>query len=168
MRVGIGFDVHRLVEGRRLFLGGVEIPHPKGLLGHSDGDVLIHAVADAILGAMAEEDIGTHFPDSDENLKGMESSRILRKVREIVEARGLEVVNIDAVVAAQEPKIAPHRERIRKSLAGLLNMDEKRVGVRGKTTEGLGFTGRKEGIAVWAVALVQEKAAENEMAWKGM
>ncbi len=168
MRVGIGYDVHRLVEGRRLFLGGVEIPHSKGLLGHSDGDVLIHAVADAILGAMGEDDIGTHFPDSDENLKGMESSRILLKVVELAEERGFEVVNIDAVIAAQEPKVAPHRERIRKNLAGLLNIDEKRVGIKGKTTEGLGFTGRKEGIAVWAVALVQEKTTDNEMAWRGV
>jgi len=156
MRVGIGYDVHRLVEGRRLFLGGVEIPHDRGLLGHSDGDVLIHAISDAILGALSEDDIGTYFPDSDEDIKGIDSRKILSRVVEIMEGRGFRVANVDAVVVAQEPKIAPHREKIRKSLSGLLRVDDRRVSIKGKTTEGLGFVGRGEGIAVHAVALLEE------------
>jgi 2-C-methyl-D-erythritol 2,4-cyclodiphosphate synthase len=158
MRIGIGYDVHRLVTGRKLFLGGEEIPHSRGLLGHSDGDVLIHAVSDAILGALSEGDIGTHFPDSDENIKGIESRKILSRVVEIMAERGFAIVNVDAVVVAQEPKIATHREKIRKSLSGLLGVDEARVSIKGKTTEGLGFAGRGEGIAVHAVALLEEPA----------
>lgn len=156
MRVGIGYDVHPLVEGRKLFLGGIEIPYSKGLLGHSDGDVLIHAICDAILGAISEGDIGVHFPDSDESIRGINSIKILSYVMELVKKKGFKVVNIDAVIAAEEPKIHPHRELIRKNIAKILNVDIDMVGIKGKTKEGLGFVGKKEGIEVYAVALLEE------------
>jgi 2-C-methyl-D-erythritol 2,4-cyclodiphosphate synthase len=156
MRVGIGYDVHPLVEGRKLFLGGIEIPYSKGLSGHSDGDVLIHAICDAILGAISEGDIGVHFPDSDESIRGINSIKILSYVMELVKKKGFKVVNIDAVIAAEEPKIHPHRELIRKNIAKILNVDIDRVGIKGKTKEGLGFVGKKEGIEVYAVALLEE------------
>ncbi|MCX5802170.1 MAG: 2-C-methyl-D-erythritol 2,4-cyclodiphosphate synthase [Proteobacteria bacterium] len=156
MRVGIGYDVHPLVEGRKLFLGGIEIPYSKGLLGHSDGDVLIHAICDAILGAISEGDIGVYFPDSDESIRGINSIKILSYVMELVKKKGVKVVNIDAVIAAEEPKIHPHRELIRKNIAKILNVDIDRVGIKGKTKEGLGFVGKKEGIEVYAVALLEE------------
>lgn len=156
MRIGIGYDVHRLVEGRRLFLGGVEVPFDKGLLGHSDGDVLIHAISDAILGAISEGDIGIHFPDSDESIKGIESVKILTHVRELARKKGYNIVNIDAVIITEEPKVSLYRERIKARLAEILEIDIASVSVKGKTTEGLGFTGRKEGIAVQAVALLEK------------
>lgn len=156
MKIGIGFDVHRLVEGRRLFLGGVEVPFYKGLLGHSDGDVLIHAICDAILGAISEGDIGVHFPDSDESLKGIESIKILAYVLELTKQKSYRVVNIDAVIIAEEPKVSPYREKIKARLAEVLEIDITSVSVKGKTAEGLGFTGRKEGIAVQAVALLEK------------
>jgi 2-C-methyl-D-erythritol 2,4-cyclodiphosphate synthase len=155
MRIGIGYDVHRLVEGRRLFLGGVEVPFNKGLLGHSDGDVLIHAICDAILGALSEGDIGVHFPDSDERIKGIESVKILAYVRELAKKKGYTIVNIDSVIITEEPKVSPYREKIRVKLAEILEMDIASVSIKGKTTEGLGFTGRKEGIAAQAVALLE-------------
>lgn len=156
MRVGIGYDVHRLVEGRELFLGGVNIPWGKGLLGHSDGDVLIHAICDALLGAMAEGDIGVHFPDSDMSLKGLDSTQILLFVCELMKKKGFKIANIDAVIVAEEPRIAPHRDRIRQRLADLLSVQVSSVSIKGKTTEGLGFAGRKEGIEAHAVALLEE------------
>lgn len=156
MRVGIGYDVHPLVEGKKLFLGGIEIPYSKGLLGHSDGDVLIHAICDAILGAISEGDIGVHFPDSDESIRGINSIKILSYVMELVKKKGFKVVNIDAVIAAEEPKIHPHRELIRKNIAKILNVDIDMVGIKGKTKEGLGFVGKKEGIEVYAVVLLEE------------
>jgi len=160
MRVGVGYDVHQLVEGRRLFLGGIEIPFYRGLLGHSDGDVLIHAVCDAILGAIGEGDIGTHFPDNDQSIKGIESTRILAHVASLARNKGYIVVNIDAVVAAQEPKIAPIRDKIRENLATTIGINMDRISIKGKTTEGLGFVGRKEGIEVYAVALLEEAGNE--------
>ena len=156
MRVGIGYDVHRLVGGRDLFLGGVKIPYEKGLLGHSDGDVLIHAVCDAILGAMSEGDIGVHFPDTDASTEGIRSTEILSYVGRLVEKKGFRIINIDSVVVAQEPKISPERARMREAMADLLGIDPGAVGIKGKTTEGLGFAGRKEGIEVHAVALLEE------------
>jgi 2-C-methyl-D-erythritol 2,4-cyclodiphosphate synthase len=156
MKIGIGYDVHRLIEGRRLFLGGVDIPYGRGLLGHSDGDVLIHAICDAILGAISEGDIGIHFPDSDEGIKGIESVKILGYVRELAEKKGYRIVNIDAVVVAEEPKISPYREKMKKTLAEVLAIDTESVSIKGKTTEGLGFTGRREGIEVHAVALLEK------------
>jgi 2-C-methyl-D-erythritol 2,4-cyclodiphosphate synthase len=156
MRIGTGYDVHRLVEGRRLFLGGVEVPFDKGLLGHSDGDVLIHAICDAILGAISEGDIGVHFPDSDESIRGIESVKILTHVRELVKKKGYRINNIDAVIIAEEPKISPYREKIITRLAEILEIERTSVSIKGKTTEGLGFTGRKEGIAAQAVALLKK------------
>jgi len=156
MKIGIGYDVHRLVEGRRLFLGGVEVPFNKGLLGHSDGDVLIHAICDAMLGAISEGDIGVHFPDSDESIKGIESVKILAYVLELTKKKGYRIVNIDAVVIAEEPKVSPYRETIKVRLSEILGIDITAVSVKGKTTEGLGFTGRREGIAVQAVALLEK------------
>ncbi|HVN98040.1 MAG TPA: 2-C-methyl-D-erythritol 2,4-cyclodiphosphate synthase [Syntrophorhabdaceae bacterium] len=155
MKIGIGFDVHRLVPGRRLFLGGIEVPFPKGLLGHSDGDVLIHAICDAVLGALSEGDIGVYFPDNDESIKGIESVRILSYVKELAQKRGYRIVNVDAVVVAEEPKISPYRDSIRARLASILEVDVESISVKGKTTEGLGFSGRKEGIEVQAVALLE-------------
>lgn len=157
MRIGIGFDVHRLVIGRKLFLGGIEIPYEKGLLGHSDGDVLLHAVSDAILGALSEGDIGLHFPDSDPDMAGIDSIRILSRTVDIANSKGYRILNVDAVVLAEKPKIAPYRELIRQKIAGTLAIDVGSVGIKGKTTEGLGFTGRCEGIAVHAVALLKKK-----------
>ncbi len=156
MRAGIGFDVHRLTGGRRLVLGGIEIPFEKGLLGHSDGDVLLHAISDAILGAVSEDDIGVHFPDSDKDIEGIDSALILERVSGIARDRGYRVVNVDSVVVAQMPKIAPYREAMKQRIAGILSIDARMVGVKGKTTEGLGFTGRGEGIAVHAVVLLEE------------
>jgi 2-C-methyl-D-erythritol 2,4-cyclodiphosphate synthase len=156
MKIGIGYDVHRLVEGRRLFLGGVEVPFSKGLLGHSDGDVLIHAICDAMLGAISEGDIGVHFPDSDESIKGIDSVKILAYVLELTKKKGYRIVNIDAVIIAEEPKVSPYRETIKVRLSEILGIDVTSVSVKGKTTEGLGFTGRKEGIAVQAVALLEK------------
>ncbi len=157
MRIGVGYDVHRLVAGRRLYLGGIEIPHGLGLLGHSDGDVLIHAICDAILGAISEGDIGVHFPDRDETIKGIRSTEILSHVANLAKRKGFSVVNIDSVVVTEEPKIYPHREEMKEVIARILDMDKDDVGIKGKTTEGLGFAGRKEGIAVHAVALVEKR-----------
>jgi 2-C-methyl-D-erythritol 2,4-cyclodiphosphate synthase len=156
MRIGIGYDVHRLVEGRRLFLGGVEVPFHKGLLGHSDGDVLIHAICDAILGALCEGDIGVHFPDSDESIKGIESVKILAYVRELARKKGYGIVNIDCVIITEEPRVSPYRERMRERLARILEIDIASVSIKGKTTEELGFTGRREGIAAQAVTLLEK------------
>ncbi len=156
MRIGIGYDVHPFVEGRKLFLGGVEIPYKKGLAGHSDADVLLHAISDALLGAVSAGDIGTHFPDTNPTIKGIESIKILSFVHGLVKKKGFTIVNIDTVIVAEEPKIYPYREAIQQSIARTLEIEIDRVGIKGKTTEGLGFVGRKEGIEVFAVALVEE------------
>jgi len=156
VRVGIGFDVHRLTGGRRFVLGGIEIPFEKGLLGHSDGDVLLHAISDAILGALSEDDIGVHFPDSDRTTEGIDSAVILARVSGIARDRGYRVVNVDSVVVAQAPKISPYREAMKQRIAGILAIEAAMVGVKGKTTEGLGFTGRGEGVAAHAVVLLEE------------
>jgi len=156
LRVGIGFDVHRLVDGRRLFLGGIEIPFSKGLLGHSDGDVLIHAVSDALLGAISESDIGHFFPDSDRGIKGIKSENILSFVGRLLKDKGFKIENIDAVVIAEKPKILPYRQQMIESMSRILQIDATRIGLKGKTTEGLGFTGQQEGIAAYAVALVEK------------
>jgi 2-C-methyl-D-erythritol 2,4-cyclodiphosphate synthase len=160
MRIGIGYDVHRLVKGRKLFLGGVEVPFDKGLLGHSDGDVLIHAICDALLGAISEGDIGLHFPDSDNSIKGIESRNILLFVGGLLKEKGFKIENIDAVVVAEAPKILPYRKIMIETISNILQIDPVQVGLKGKTTEGLGFAGRKEGIEVYAVALV-EKASDS-------
>ncbi len=151
MRVGIGYDVHRLAEGRKLIIGGVEIPHGMGLLGHSDADVLVHAIMDALLGAAALGDIGQHFPDTDEAYEGADSLTLLSKVGEMVLGEGYVIENIDAVTIAQRPKLAPYVMRMRENIARALRIDVSQVGVKATTEERLGFTGREEGIAAQAV-----------------
>jgi 2-C-methyl-D-erythritol 2,4-cyclodiphosphate synthase len=155
MRIGFGFDVHAFLEGRKLFLGGVEIPYEKGLAGHSDGDVLIHAISDAILGAAAEDDIGVHFPDTDPAIAGIAGERILAHVTALVVEKGFHIVNVDTVIVCERPKVQPHREAIRERIASILGIGKDRVSVKGKTTERLGFTGREEGIAAYAVCLLE-------------
>ncbi len=154
--VGIGYDVHRLAEGRKLILGGIEIPHHLGLDGHSDADVLTHAIADALLGAAGEKDIGHHFPNTDPSLRGIDSQEILRRVQAILATRQLAIVNIDCSLIAEAPKISPHLEAIRTRLSQTLQIPAKRIGVKATTNEGLGFIGRGEGIAAMAVASIQQ------------
>lgn len=153
-KVGHGYDVHRLVEGRRLVLGGVEIKYEKGLLGHSDADVLCHAVADALLGAVGERDIGYHFPDSDEKYRSISSLVLLEKVGDILKERGAEISNVDATLVMQAPKVAPYIAEMRKNIAAALKIDVDSVNVKATTEEGLGFTGRGEGVAAHAVCLI--------------
>ena len=156
LRIGHGYDVHRLTEGRRLILGGVEVPYEKGLLGHSDADVLTHAVMDALLGAAALGDIGKLFPDTDAAYAGISSILLLERVAERLREAGYAVVNLDATVLAQAPKLAPYRERMRENLACELSLDASRVSVKATTEEGLGFTGEGLGIAAHAVALLEK------------
>ena len=151
-RVGTGFDVHKLVEGRKCIICGVEIPHETGLLGHSDADVALHALMDAILGAAGMGDIGRHFPDTDERFKGADSMKLTEHVLGLIKAKGYVVNNVDVTIIAQAPKMAPHIEKMRTNIARVLEMDIDRVNVKATTTEKLGFTGRKEGIAAEAVA----------------
>ncbi len=153
-RIGNGFDVHRLVEGRRCIICGVEIPYEKGLLGHSDADVALHALCDALLGACAKRDIGYHFPDTDERWKGADSRMLLRGVRDIIAADGWQVSNVDVTIIAQAPKMLPHIDAMRANVAADLGIDIDAVSVKATTTERLGFTGRGEGIAAQATALL--------------
>jgi 2-C-methyl-D-erythritol 2,4-cyclodiphosphate synthase len=157
MRIGQGFDAHALVTGRKLIIGGVEIPHEKGLAGHSDADVLIHALCDALLGAAGLGDIGSHFPDSDARYQGIDSRKLLREVAGLLRQRRLRVVNVDATVIAQAPRMAPHIAAMRANLAADLGVVPEAVNVKAKTTERLGFVGRGEGIAAEAVALVDDR-----------
>ncbi len=152
---GIGYDTHRLTEGRKLILGGVEIPHPKGLLGHSDADVVCHAVADALLGAVAAGDIGHHFPNTDASIAGMSSLEILRRTRQILSAANARPINVDAMIVAEAPKIAPHIEAMRANLSEALQLPLDRISIKATTNEGMGFVGRGEGISVMAVAGVE-------------
>ena len=154
MRIGIGYDVHRLVENRRLILGGVEIPFHLGLLGHSDADVLTHAICDALLGAIAMGDIGTHFPDTDPNYKGMDSQVFLRKINAKVKEQGYEIENIDSTIVAQRPKLTPYIQQIRSVLAKTLEISETQLSVKATTTEGLGIVGEEKAIVAQAVALI--------------
>ncbi len=156
MRVGMGYDVHRLVEDRPLILGGVEIPHPTGLLGHSDADVLLHAVMDALLGAAGLGDIGQHFPDTDPRYEGISSRELLLQVGELLAGNGCAVENIDAAIVAQSPKLAPYLPEMEQVIAETLGLETGRVNVKATTEEGLGFTGREEGIAAFAVCMVKE------------
>jgi len=156
VRIGQGFDVHRLVPGRKLVMGGVEIAHDKGLLGHSDADVLLHAICDALLGAAALGDIGRHFPDSDPKYQGIDSRELLRHVAALLRDRKLSVSNVDATIIAQAPRMAPHIPRMVANIAADLSIDAGRVNVKATTTEELGFTGRGEGIAAQAICLVEE------------
>ena len=151
-RVGNGYDVHRLVEGRKLILGGVEIPCEKGLLGHSDADVLVHSIMDALLGACGESDIGKHFPDSDAAYKGISSLALLGKVKAIVCSKGYSIGNIDSIIVAERPKLATHIDGMKAKIAEVLELDKGCIGIKATTTEGLGFAGKGEGIAAYAVA----------------
>lgn len=155
MRIGQGFDVHALVEGRRLIIGGVDIPFEKGLLGHSDADVLLHAVTDALIGAAALGDIGKHFPDTDARFAGADSRVLLRETWKMLREAGYQVVNVDATIIAQAPKMAPHIGQMVVNIAADLGLRPQEVNVKAKTTERLGFTGRGEGIAAEAVCLIE-------------
>ncbi len=161
MRIGMGYDVHRLVKGRDLIIGGVKIPYEQGLSGHSDADVLTHAVMDALLGAAALGDIGQHFPDNDPAYEGADSIALLREVKRILSEAGYRIVNVDAMILAQAPKMAPYRDEMRTRLAGAMGIPVSSVSVKATTEEGLGFTGRGEGIAAHAVALIEEKNLEG-------
>lgn len=154
MRVGIGYDVHRLAEGRELILGGVKIDHDLGLLGHSDADVLVHAVMDALLGAACLGDIGKHFPDTDDRYRGISSIKLLEHVAGLLEQNGYKVGNVDAIIVAQKPRMAPHIETMRENMARALCVDAGRVSIKATTEEGLGFTGSGEGIASQAVCML--------------
>ncbi len=160
IRVGMGMDVHRLVEGRDLWIGGVKIPYHLGLLGHSDADVALHALSDALLGALALRDIGYHFPDTDPKYKGADSRVLLRRVREMINERGYEVGNVDVTIAAQAPKLLPYIPMMTETIADDLNIDVDCVSVKATTTEKLGFTGRGEGIAAYATVLVERLGRE--------
>lgn len=151
MRVGLGYDVHKLVEGRDLILGGVKIPHTLGLLGHSDADVLVHAIMDALLGAAAMGDIGKHFPDTDPEYKGADSMKLMAHVRELIEEKGYVIENIDATIIAQQPKLRPHIEQMEENIAKVLHIEKDQINVKATTEERLGFTGREEGMAAQAI-----------------
>jgi 2-C-methyl-D-erythritol 2,4-cyclodiphosphate synthase len=157
VRIGHGFDVHRLVEGRILVLGGLEIDHPAGLLGHSDADVLTHALIDALLGAAGMGDIGLHFPDTDPAYKGISSLTLLKNVCRLIKDRGYYVVNVDMTIYAEKPRLSQYREAIIENIGFVLGLDRNSVSLKAKTSEGLGFVGRLEGIAASAVALLEEK-----------
>ena len=154
MRVGLGYDVHKLVEERKLIMGGVEIPHTHGLLGHSDADVLVHAIMDSMLGALSLGDIGKHFPDNDEKYKGADSIKLLEFVNNLIEEKGYTIGNIDSTIIAQSPKMAPHIETMRNNIAKATDTDVSRINVKATTEEGLGFTGAKEGIAAQSICLL--------------
>ena len=157
MRIGLGYDVHKLVEGRPLIMGGVNIPHEKGLLGHSDADVLIHAIMDSMLGALALGDIGKHFPDTDERYSGSDSMKLLKHVNDLINKKGYEINNVDSIIIAQSPKMAPHIEQMRKNIAQVLNTDIDNISVKATTEEGLGFTGTKQGISAQSICLLSKR-----------
>lgn len=154
MRVGIGFDTHKFLEGRPLIIGGIEIPAEKGLAGHSDADVLVHAIIDAMLGACGAGDIGEYFPDTDPKHKDASSIKLLRKIRDIVADRGYKLINVDAVIITEFPKINLYRKKMLENISDALQADVERINLKGTTTEGLGYTGRQEGIASYAVVLL--------------
>jgi 2-C-methyl-D-erythritol 2,4-cyclodiphosphate synthase len=156
-KIGIGYDIHRLVKGRKLFLGGVEIPYIKGLLGHSDGDALLHAICDALLGALGEGDIGEHFPDTDPQYHNVSSVELLKAVKDLIEEKNFMISNVDTVVVAQEPKLVPFKKQIRGKIAQILDIKEDSVNIKAKTNEGLGEIGREEGIAAYALATIISK-----------
>ncbi|MCE5203375.1 MAG: 2-C-methyl-D-erythritol 2,4-cyclodiphosphate synthase [Actinomycetia bacterium] len=164
MRVGIGYDVHAFGERRPLLLGGVEIPYERGLVGHSDADVLAHALMDAIVGGLREGDIGRLFPDTDPALAGISSVELLRQVGVLMRARGFELIDADTVVVLERPKLAPYRDRMRAVMAEALGVEMEQIGVKATTTERLGFTGREEGVAAYAVVLLERASVEQEAA----
>ena len=154
LRIGNGYDVHRLVEGRKLILGGVEVPHSLGLDGHSDADALVHALCDALLGALGAGDIGAYFPDTDPQWKGISSLLLLKEVMRMCREKGFELANADTIMVAQKPKLAPHLPQMIKNMAATMNVESERINIKATTTEKLGFAGREEGIAAYAVALL--------------
>jgi len=157
MKIGIGYDVHRFAKNRKLIIGGVEIPYKKGLLGHSDADVLLHAITDALLGAAGLGDIGEHFPDKDPEYKGISSILLLKKTASLLKEKGYKIVNIDSIVITEEPKLSPYKDEMKKNIAEALEISPENVNVKGKTEEKLGFTGRKKGIKAEAAALLSEE-----------
>ncbi|NMS91072.1 2-C-methyl-D-erythritol 2,4-cyclodiphosphate synthase [Clostridioides difficile] len=161
MRIGLGYDVHKLTEDRKLIIGGVEIPHDKGLLGHSDADVLIHAIMDSILGALALGDIGKHFPDTDEKYRGANSMKLLEHVYNLITSKGYKIGNIDSTIIAQSPKMAPYIESMRKNISKVLNTDIDNINIKATTEEGLGFTGAKQGIASQSICLLLLTSQNN-------
>lgn len=160
-RIGIGFDVHKFVEGRKLFLGGIEIPSEKGLEGHSDADVLLHAICDALLGAAALGDIGKHFPNTDERFRNISSLILLEQTNELIQQNDFIVGNIDATIVAERPKLLPYIEEMRKKIANTLSIEISQISIKATTSEKLGFTGREEGIVAMAVALIQSKNSQE-------
>ncbi|MBS9775754.1 MAG: 2-C-methyl-D-erythritol 2,4-cyclodiphosphate synthase [Fusobacterium sp.] len=156
-RIGNGYDVHKLVEGRKLVLGGIEIPHTKGVLGHSDGDVLLHAITDAIIGAIGEGDIGLHFPDNDENLKNIDSAILLKKIDNLMKQKNYEIMNLDCIIVIQKPKLRPHIDSIKENIAKILEINSDLVNVKAKTEEKLGFTGNETGVKSYCVVLLKKR-----------
>jgi len=156
-KVGIGYDIHRLEQGRKLFLGGLEIPFPKGLAGHSDGDALLHAIIDSLLGALGEGDIGQLFPANEQRYKGIPSTELLREVVAKLDKAKIEIIHVDSVIIAEEPKLAPSISKMKEILSPILRMEKESIGIKAKTNEGLGPLGQGEAIASWAVTLVREK-----------
>jgi 2-C-methyl-D-erythritol 2,4-cyclodiphosphate synthase len=157
IRAGLGYDIHRLEEGRRLFLGGVEIDFTKGLRGHSDGDCLIHAIIDALLGAAGKGDIGQHFPDSDPQIKDVRSTELLKKVMGLIKERNMVILSVDSIVIAEEPKLGPYIPKMKETLGPILGVGQDGLGIKAKTNEGMGVIGEGEAIAAWAQVLVREK-----------
>ncbi|MFR3819288.1 MAG: 2-C-methyl-D-erythritol 2,4-cyclodiphosphate synthase [Fusobacterium varium] len=156
IRIGNGYDVHVLAEGRKLMLGGVEIPHTKGVLGHSDGDVLVHAIMDAMLGALALGDIGQHFPDTDMKYENIDSTILLKRVKELIAKRGYKIINLDSIIVLQKPKVKPYIEAMRKRIAEVLEIDVEQVSVKATTEEKLGFTGDESGVKSYCVVLLEK------------
>ena len=156
LRIGNGYDVHKLVEGRKLILGGIEIPHAKGVLGHSDGDVLIHAIMDAMLGALALGDIGQHFPDTDMKYENIDSTILLTRVKELIAERGYKIINLDSIIVLQKPKVKPYLEAMRKRVAEVLEIDMEQVSIKATTEEKLGFTGDESGVKSYCVVLLEK------------
>lgn len=156
LRIGNGYDVHKLVEGRKLILGGIEIPHAKGVLGHSDGDVLIHAIMDAMLGALALGDIGQHFPDTDMKYENIDSTILLTRVKELIAERGYKIINLDSIIVLQKPKVKPYIEAMRKRVAEVLEIDIEQVSIKATTEEKLGFTGDESGVKSYCVILLEK------------
>lgn len=158
MRVGIGYDVHPLVEGRKLILGGTSVPYDRGLAGHSDGDVLLHSIADALLGGAGKEDIGNLFPNNDPRYEGISSMKILTRIKNKLFDEGFRVHNVDAVIVAEEPRLSPYIPQMKDNIAQVLGIEPEKVGLKGTTSEGLGFLGKRRGIACWSVANVEERS----------
>ena len=156
LRIGNGYDVHKLVEGRKLILGGIEIPHAKGVLGHSDGDVLIHAIMDAMLGALALGDIGQHFPDTDMKYENIDSTILLTRVKELIAERGYKIINLDSIIVLQKPKVKPYIEAMTKRVAEVLQIDIEQVSIKATTEEKLGFTGDESGVKSYCVVLLEK------------